>query len=126
MKNKNRTPLANSQARSTAERTLKPAGYKIVRRGEIYIADLGRNAGSEQSGIRPVVIIQNNCGNYFAPTTIIAPITIKSPNKDYLPVHVRIGNCGYCLEDDSKVLLEQIRTIDKRKLSRYICTLTAD
>jgi mRNA interferase MazF len=95
---------------------------KIVRRGEIYTANLTSFKGSEQGGNRPVLVIQNNAGNYHSPTTIIAPISTKKGHKK-LPVHVNLGNCGYCLEDGSKVLLEQIRVIDKSRLTKYICSL---
>jgi len=98
--------------------------FKIVRRGEIYIADLNPYKGSEQGGIRPVLILQNNTGNYYSPTTIIAPITTK-PGKEHLPVHVNLDKCD-CLENRSKVLLEQIRVIDKRRLRQYICSLYED
>ena len=96
----------------------------IVRRGEIYIAHLGRHEGSVQGGTRPVLVLQNNCGNYYSPTTIIAPITTKK-SKSKLPVHVNLDGCD-CLEPGSKVLLEQIRTIDKSCLRQYICSLYPD
>jgi mRNA interferase MazF len=95
---------------------------KLVRRGEVYIADLSLNIGSEQGGERPVLVIQNNVGNYHSPTTIIAPISRKR-GKDYLPVHVNIGNCGHGLADGSVVLLEQIRVVDKSRLLEYRCSL---
>lgn len=90
-----------------------------VKRGDIFIADLGvrEDAGSEQQGERPVVIIQNDIGNFFSPTVIVAPVTSKSKNK--LPVHVE-AECNYYLEKSSIVMLEQIRTIDKRKLKDRI------
>jgi mRNA interferase MazF len=68
-----------------------------------------------------VLIIQNNAGNYHSRTTIVVPIT--TANKGYLPVHVELGNCGYCLEDGSVALLEQIRVLDKSRLRQYICSL---
>jgi len=92
-----------------------------IRRGEIYIADLSPHKGSEQGGERPVVILQNNKGNRYSTTTIIAPITSKRGK--YLPTHVDLGNCGYCLENNSRVLLEQVRVIDKCRLRKYICSL---
>lgn len=90
-----------------------------VKRGDIFIADLGvrEDAGSEQQGERPVVIIQNDIGNFFSPTVIVAPVTSKSKKK--LPVHVE-AECNYYLEKSSIVMLEQIRTIDKRKLKDRI------
>ena len=89
---------------------------KNVRRGEIYYADLSPVVGSEQDGTRPVLIIQNDIGNKFSPTTIVAAITSKS-EKAKLPTHVIVHAEG--LEMESVVLLEQIRTIDKRRLIRY-------
>jgi len=94
---------------------------KIIRRGDVYIADLNPFTGSEQGGIRPVLILQNNAGNYYSPTTIIAPISNK-PGKEHLPVHVNLDNCD-CLEPTSKVLLEQMRVIDKSRLRNYVCSL---
>lgn len=82
------------------------------KRGEIYYADLGHTGGSEQGGIRPVIVIQNNIGNKFSPTVIVTAVTAKTKSK--LPVHVNIDNTY--LEHDSTILLEQIRTIDKTKL----------
>ena len=89
---------------------------KNVRRSEIYYADLSPVVGSEQDGTRPVLVIQNDTGNKFSPTTIVAAITSKS-DKARLPTHVVVHADG--LEMKSVVLLEQIRTIDKRRLIRY-------
>ncbi len=88
-------------------------------RGDLYCADLGQGIGSEQKGIRPVVIIQNNVGNKHSPTVIVAAITSKTHVKAKLPTHYYI-DAGNGLERPSIVLLEQIRTIDKRRLSGYI------
>ena len=88
-------------------------------RGDLFYADLGRGIGSEQEGYRPVVIIQNNVGNKHSPTVIVAAITSKANVKAKLPTHYYI-NAGDGLEQPSIVLLEQIRTIDKRRLSSYI------
>lgn len=85
----------------------------MVYRGEIYYADLSPVVGSEQGGLRPVVIVQNNMGNKHSPTTIVASITSKMGKKP-LPTHILISNCG--LAKDSVILLEQIRTIDKGRL----------
>lgn len=87
----------------------------MVRRGEIYYADLSPVVGSEQGGIRPVLIVQNDIGNRHSPTVIAAAITSQK-DKAKLPTHipVRADSCG--LTKDSIVLLEQIRTIDKRRL----------
>lgn len=86
-----------------------------VRRGEIYYADLSPVVGSEQGGVRPVLIVQNDVGNKFSPTVIAAAITSQK-DKSRLPTHIALSaeNCG--LSKDSVVLLEQIRTIDKRRL----------
>lgn len=88
-----------------------------VVRGGIYYADLGKGYGSEQGGIRPVVVIQNEVGNLHSPTTIVASITSQQ-SKAKLPVHVEIKGCG--LEKDSVVLLEQIRAIDKKRLLYFV------
>ena len=87
-----------------------------VKRVEIYYADLSPVVGSEQDGTRPVLVIQNDTGNKFSPTTIVAAITSKS-DKAKLPTHVIVHADG--LEKESVVLLEQIRTIDKQRLIRY-------
>lgn len=92
---------------------------ETYRRGDMYYADLGQGIGSEQKGTRPVVIIQNNVGNKHSPTVIIAAITSKTHVKAKLPTHYYI-DAGNGLELPSIVLLEQIRTIDKRRLSGYI------
>ena len=86
-----------------------------VKRGDIYYADLSPVVGSEQGGIRPVLIIQNDVGNRYSPTVIAAAITSKI-SKNKLPTHIAIeaGDCG--LHKDSVVLLEQVRTLDKRRL----------
>lgn len=86
-----------------------------IKRGEIYYADLSPVVGSEQGGIRPVLIVQNDVGNKHSPTVIAAAITSQK-DKAKLPTHIELdsGNCG--LAKDSVVLLEQIRTIDKKRL----------
>lgn len=86
-----------------------------VKRGEIYYADLSPVVGSEQGGVRPVLIVQNDVGNKFSPTVIAAAITSQR-DKSHLPTHIELPspNCG--LSKDSVVLLEQIRTIDKKRL----------
>ncbi len=86
-----------------------------IKRGEIYYADLSPVIGSEQGGIRPVLIIQNDVGNKFSPTVIAAAITSKN-EKSRLPTHIQLGSEGCGLSKDSVVLLEQIRTIDKKRL----------
>ncbi len=86
-----------------------------VKRGDIYYADLSPVVGSEQGGVRPVLVIQNDVGNKYSPTVIIAAITSQI-NKAKLPTHIEISGEGYGLSKDSCILLEQIRTIDKRRL----------
>ena len=94
---------------------------KEIKRGEIYSADFGAGFGSEQGGIRPVLILQNNTGNKHSPTTIVAAITGRK-TKAALPTHVKIMAKG--LKTESTVLLEQIRTIDKARLGEYIDSKT--
>lgn len=94
----------------------------IIERGEIYLADLNPSIGNEQGGVRPVVIIQNDVGNMFSNTTIIASITSDIRRKPSLPTHVLIKS-RVGLSHNSIVLLEQIRTIDKRRLIRKLCKL---
>lgn len=93
-----------------------------VKRGDIYYADLSPVVGSEQGGVRPVLIIQNDVGNRYSPTVIAAAITSQQ-EKNNLPTHIKIGaeSCG--LSKDSVVLLEQVRTIDKTRLKEKMGTL---
>lgn len=91
----------------------------LVKRGELYFADLSPVVGSEQGGIRPVLVIQNDIGNKYSPTVIAAAITSKL-NKAKLPTHIELSSKEYGLEKDSVVLLEQIRTIDKSRLKEKI------
>ena len=86
-----------------------------VLRGDIYYVDLGKNIGSEQSGIRPVVIVQNNIGNKFSPTVLAAPITSRQ-SKSKLPTHVELNTYDTGLDKDSLALLEQVRVLDKTRL----------
>lgn len=97
----------------------------MIRRGEIYYADLSPVVGSEQGGVRPVLIIQNDIGNKFSPTVIVAAITSQI-NKGKLPTHVEISASDYGLPKDSVILLEQIRTIDKKRLRDKIGYLTTE
>ncbi len=90
-----------------------------IRRGDIFYADLRPVVGSEQGGIRPVVILQNNTGNQFSPTTIAAAITSRD-EKHQLPTHIWVGRQFYGLHKDSMILLEQVRTLDLRRLHEYI------
>ncbi|CAI3303098.1 type II toxin-antitoxin system PemK/MazF family toxin [Enterococcus cecorum] len=89
------------------------------RRGDIYYADLNPVCGSEQGGLRPVVVIQNNIGNKHAPTLIVAMVTTKTTKKANLPTHYLIRN-NDALAEPSIVLLEQIRTIDKKRIKSYL------
>ena len=92
----------------------------MIRRGDIYYADLSPVVGSEQGGIRPVLVIQNNVGNRHSPTIICAAITSKM-NKAKLPTHIEISTKDYRIVRNSVILLEQIRTIDKQRLKEYVC-----
>ena len=88
---------------------------KLLYKGDIYFADLSPVVGSEQGGVRPVLVIQNNVGNKFSPTVIVAAITSRM-DKHNLPTHVLIEQSRYGLQKDSMILLEQVRTIDKSRL----------
>ena len=94
----------------------------VIRRGDIYYADLRPVIGSEQGGIRPVLIIQNDTGNKHSPTVIIAAMTSKM-NKATLPTHVEVDSHKYNIIKDSVILLEQLRTIDKKRLKDKVCHL---
>lgn len=97
----------------------------VIKRGDIYYADLSPVIGSEQGGVRPVLIIQNDVGNKYSPTVIAAAITSQI-NKAKLPTHIEIGALEYGLAKDSVILLEQIRTIDKKRLREKIGHLDDD
>lgn len=90
-----------------------------IKRGYLYYADLSPVVGSEQGGVRPVLIIQNDIGNKYSPTVIVAAITSQI-NKAKLPTHIEISANEYGLNKDSVILLEQIRTIDKKRLREKI------
>ena len=96
-----------------------------VKRGDIYYADLSPVVGSEQGGIRPVLIVQNDVGNKFSPTVIAAAITSQR-YKTNLPPHIRVNADGCGLAKDSIVLLEQVRTLDKKRLKEKMGTLDGD
>jgi mRNA interferase MazF len=91
----------------------------LIRRGDIFYADLSPVTGSEQGGLRPVLIVQNNVGNRYSPTVIAAAITSQI-NKAKLPTHIELSAFGYGLPKDSVLLLEQVRTIDKKRLREKI------
>lgn len=93
-----------------------------IKRGEIYYADLSPVVGSEQGGMRPTLILQNNVGNKFSPTVIVAAITSQI-GKAKIPTHIELPSRTYFLPKDSVVLLEQIRTIDKARLRERISVL---
>ena len=90
-----------------------------IRRGDIYYADLSPVVGSEQGGVRPVLIVQNDTGNRYSPTVIAAAITSQT-NKARLPTHIALSAHRFGLPKDSIVLLEQIRTLDKRRLREHM------
>jgi len=94
----------------------------IVKRGDVFYADLSPVVGSEQGGVRPVLVIQNDIGNRFSPTVIVAAITAQI-QKAKLPTHVEIDAKKHGFERDSVILLEQIRTIDKQRLTDKITHL---
>lgn len=91
----------------------------IVKRGDIFYADLSPVVGSEQGGVRPVLVVQNDVGNKYSPTIIAAAVTSQI-NKAKLPTHIEIVADSYGLAKDSVILLEQIRTIDKKRLKEKI------
>lgn len=95
-----------------------------MKRGDVYYADLRPVIGSEQGGIRPVLIIQNDVGNKHSPTVICAAITSKM-NKAKLPTHIELSAKEYEMDKDSVILLEQLRTIDKKRLKDKVCHLDA-
>lgn len=97
----------------------------IVKRGDIFYADLSPVIGSEQGGVRPVLVVQNDVGNKYSPTIIIAAITSQI-NKARLPTHIEINAPDFGLPKNSVVLLEQIRTIDKKRLREKIGRFNED
>ncbi|MDD6042877.1 MAG: type II toxin-antitoxin system PemK/MazF family toxin [Eubacteriaceae bacterium] len=96
----------------------------IVKKGDLYFADLSPVVGSEQGGVRPVLVVQNDVGNKYSPTIIVAAIT--SQTKANLPTHVELAAADGGLSKNSVVLLEQLRTIDKRRLKEHIGCLKED
>ena len=97
----------------------------MIKRGEIYFAQLNPVVGSEQGGIRPVLVVQNDIGNQYSPTTIVLAITSQI-NKAKLPTHVELKAETYGMERDSVILTEQIRTIDKTRLKQRIAVLNEE
>ena len=100
-------------------------GCVYMKRGDVFYADLRPVVGSEQGGVRPVLIIQNDVGNKYSPTVICAAITSKL-NKAKLPTHIELEAKKYGLVKDSVILLEQLRTIDKQRLKDKVCHLDSD
>ena len=96
-----------------------------VKRGEIYYADLSPVVGSEQGGVRPVLIVQNDVGNKYSPTVIAAAITSKT-DKTKMPTHIDVYADSFGLEKNSVILLEQIRTLDKKRLREKMGHLDED
>ena len=96
-----------------------------IKRGDVFYADLRPVIGSEQGGIRPVIIIQNDIGNKHSPTVICAAITSKM-NKAKLPTHIELNASRYEMVKDSVILLEQLRTIDKKRLKDKVCHLDGE
>ena len=94
----------------------------LVKRGDIYFADLSPVVGSEQGGVRPVLVIQNDVGNRYSPTVIVSAITSQL-SKAKLPTHIELSSSDYHLPKNSVVLLEQIRTLDKRRLKEKITVI---
>lgn len=95
----------------------------MIKRGELYYADLSPVVGSEQGGVRPVLVVQNDIGNKHSPTVIAAAVTSKL-TKAKLPTHIELSASSYGLKTNSVVLLEQIRTLDKRRLKERIGELS--
>ncbi len=91
----------------------------VIKRGDMFYADLSPVVGSEQGGIRPVLVIQNNIGNKYSPTVIVSAITSQL-NKNKLPTHIELDSEEFGLKSDSIILTEQIRTIDKSRLKEKI------
>ena len=91
----------------------------VFKRGDIYLANLDPYVGSEQGGVRPVVVLQNNTGNFYCPTLIVAPLTSQIDKRRDLPIHYYAETIRGML-DPSIVLLEQIRTIDKQRIRKYL------
>lgn len=95
----------------------------LIKRGDIFFADLNPVVGSEQGGIRPVLVVQNNVGNKYSPTLVVLPIS--TAKKHYLPTHIHIRD-SKALPKDSVILAEQIRTIDRSRLRKYVGSLNRE
>ena len=117
--------MALTAAPDSPQKFRRSVRLVIIRRGDIYYADLRPVVGSEQGGVRPVLIIQNDVGNKHSPTVICAAITSRM-NKAKLPTHVELSARDCDTVKDSVILLEQLRTIDKQRLREKICHLDGD
>lgn len=95
---------------------------RLIKKGDVYYAKLDPIIGCEQNGTRPVVVVQNDLGNKYSPTVLVAPLTSKNHKKLYLPTHLEIKANGK-ITHDSIILLEQIRVLDKTRLSSFLCSL---
>ena len=115
--------LRNIERKERKERRNRMKENWIYRRGDVYLANLDPYIGSEQGGTRPVVVLQNNTGNYYCPTLIIAPITSKAGKKPSQPTHYYAERI-HGLDVPGMVLLEQIKTIDKRRVKKYMGRMT--
>ena len=115
--------LRNIERNERKERRYRMKENWIYRRGDVYLANLDPYIGSEQGGTRPVVVLQNNTGNYYCPTLIVAPITSKAGKKPSQPTHYYAERI-HGLELPGMVLLEQIKTIDKRRVKKYLGRMT--
>lgn len=111
--------------RHTMNKTMYAERDPMIARGELYSACLDPVVGSEQGGVRPVLVIQNDVGNRYSPTVIVLAVTGQL-NKAKLPTHVSVAAQGNGLQKDSVVLAEQIRTLDKRRLKERIGCLTPE
>ena len=106
-------------------RLIKMNEDRVIKKGDIYYANLDPIIGSEQNGTRPVVVVQNNLGNKYSPTVLIAPLTSKSKKKNYLPTHIEIKS-NEKITHDSLILLEQVRVLDKTRLISFLCSLNEE
>lgn len=100
-------------------------GDWVFHRGDIYMANLNPFRGSEQGGTRPVLVLQNNTGNFYSPTLIVTPLTTQVDKKKSMPTHCRLGYTRG-LQENSVALLEQIKTIDKCRITCYLGKLTEE
>ena len=117
--------LRNIERNERKERRNRMKENWIYRRGDVYLANLDPYIGSEQGGTRPVVVLQNDVGNRYAPTLIVATVTSRTEKKRYQPTHVLIAH-NTAFEKPSVVQLEQIFTIDKSRVQRFLGRLTQD